>query len=71
SIRREEFSDIEKNLLLMDEIFQALSSLDYPKGMIPGVRKKCDAARAIIERTRGDVTMALLLHEFNKNIQQK
>ncbi|MHA1143602.1 MAG: haloacid dehalogenase [Candidatus Helarchaeota archaeon] len=70
SIRHDDFSEIEKYLLLMDEIFQTLSSLDYPKAMIPGLRKKCDVARSIIERTRGDVTMALQLKKFNNNIKK-
>lgn len=71
SMRKGNFSKVEDSLSMMDEIYQTLSAFDYPSGLIPGLRKKCDTARFLIERTRGDVTMGLQLHEFNENLKSK
>ncbi len=54
-----ECTDLSENALtLMDEIYYQLITLDYPSGLIPGVRRKTDIMRGIIERTRGDLTLA-------------
>ena len=42
----------------MEDIYDSLLSLDYPSGLIVGIRKKTDVARSIVERTRGDLVLA-------------
>ena len=44
----------------MDDILSELTTVDYPDGLTGGLRRTCDALRAVVERTRGDVTMAVL-----------
>jgi len=57
----------EQALALMDDIYYQLITLDYPSGLIPGVRRKTDVIRGIIERTRGDLTLAQSrLHFLNE-----
>ena len=46
----------EKCLKTMDEIYIELMALDEAYMLVPGLRRKCDVARRIIESTRGDVT---------------
>ncbi len=46
----------EKCLETMDEIFIALLALDEAYMLVPGLRRKSDIARRIIETTRGDIT---------------
>jgi translin len=46
----------EKCLELMDEIFIELMAMDEAYMLVPGLRRKCDVARKIIEITRGDIT---------------
>jgi len=46
----------EEYLKLMDEIFIELLALDEAYILIPGLRRKTDVARKIIETTRGDIT---------------
>jgi translin len=46
----------EKYLKLMDEIFMELFALDEAYMHVPGLRRKTDVARKIIEVTRGDIT---------------
>ena len=46
----------EECLKTMDEIYIELMALDEAYMLVPGLRRKCDVARRIIESTRGDVT---------------
>jgi translin len=46
----------EKCLETMDEIYIELMALDEAYMLVPGLRRKCDVARKIIESTRGDIT---------------
>jgi len=46
----------EKCLQTMDEIYVELEGLDEAYMLVPGLRRKSDIARKIIESTRGDIT---------------
>lgn len=59
-LRRGETVRAEAMLTAMDEILSALTTIDYPDAVTSGLRRTCDALRAVVERTRGDVTMAVL-----------
>jgi translin len=43
----------------MDEIYSMLVTVDYPDAVTGGLRRTTDALRAVLERTRGDMTAAL------------
>ncbi len=59
SIRANEIERAEKMLKLMEEIFELLMEFDYPDAVLPGMRRRQDMVRNVIERTRGDLTIAL------------
>ena len=59
SLRRDDFSRCEELLDLMNEIYAALVSMDFPEAVTRGLRRNTDAARGILERTRADLTVAL------------
>jgi translin len=46
-------------LSYMDDIYYLLVSFDYPDAITGGLRRTTDMARAIMERTRGDLTTTL------------
>ena len=46
----------EECLKTMEEIYIELMAMDEAYMLVPGLRRKCDIARRIIESTRGDVT---------------
>ena len=46
----------EKCLETMDEVYIELMDLDEAYMLVPGLRRKSDVARRIIEATRGDIT---------------
>jgi translin len=56
AIRQERFEQAEKCLKLMEELYDLLHTLDYPEGLLPGLRRKVDVARSLIEKTRTDLT---------------
>jgi len=43
----------------MEDILEGLQSFDYPNALVPDLRRKCDVGRALVERTRGDLTRAV------------
>ncbi len=66
SIRRDEIDKAEMMLEYMSDIYENLTSLDYPSGITPGLRRKCDVARGLIEKTRSELTISLQFHKYAK-----
>ena len=58
-LRRDDFSRCEETLELMDEIYTILVTMDFPDAVTRGLRRSTDMVRGILERTRGDLTIAL------------
>ena len=58
-LRREDFSRCEELLEVMDEVYSILVSMDFPEAVTRGLRRSTDMVRGVLERTRGDLTMAL------------
>lgn len=59
SLRRDDFSRCEDLLEIMDDIYTILVTMDYPDAVTRGLRRSTDQVRGILERTRGDLTVAL------------
>jgi translin len=49
----------EALLMIMDDVYATLVTVDYPDAITGGLRRTTDALRAVLERTRGDMTAAL------------
>ncbi|MCK5388862.1 MAG: hypothetical protein KAJ36_00105 [Candidatus Thorarchaeota archaeon] len=58
-LRRDDVSRAEQFLSIMEDILEGLQSFDYPNALVPDLRRKCDVGRALVERTRGDLTRAV------------
>ncbi|MFA9432187.1 haloacid dehalogenase [Egicoccus sp. AB-alg2] len=65
-VRGGRIDDAEAALALMQEILAALVTIDVPDGLSRGLRRATDAARAITERTRGDLTTAAGQRELRR-----
>lgn len=63
-------AEAERLLSEMDEIYAVLVTMDYPDGITGGLRRLTDVARAIIERTRGDLTMSLRQSRLESSLHQ-
>ncbi len=59
---REEIA--EYLLIRMDEIYGVLVTVDFPDAITGGLRRTTDQFRAVLERTRGDVTVAMRQHRL-------
>lgn len=58
-LRRERLDRAETYLRLMDDVFYMLLAFDHADALTLGLRHRVDSLRAILERTRSDVTLAL------------
>lgn len=59
----------ETTLATMDEIYYVLVTMDYPDALTGGLRRTTDAARGIIEKTRGELTTALRQEELREALR--
>jgi translin len=66
-VRKDDLDYAVDHLEMMEIIYDVLMRFDYPSGMLP-VRKKQDVARTLIEKTRGEVTLALRSSGLEKKI---
>ena len=64
SIRRDDFSRCEELLSIIDDIYAILITMDFPDAFTHGLRRITDTARRILEKTRGDLTIALKQKEL-------
>lgn len=58
-LRRGNIESCENYLRYMDDIYALLTSVDYPDAITLGLRRTTDTARSILEKTRGDLTLAV------------
>ncbi len=57
-LRAGDLARAERLLAAMDDVYAALVTVDFPDAITGGLRRTTDALRAVLERTRGDVTLA-------------
>lgn len=58
-LRRDHIEESERCLGQMDDIYALLTTFDFPDAVTNGLRRTTDAARGILEKTRGDLTVAV------------
>jgi translin len=71
NIRNSQIEGLNKILESMDEIYTYLFSIDYPIGVTQDLRHKVDVARNIIEKTRGDVSLAIQMNDLKKCFEKE
>jgi translin len=59
SIRSDDVQTAERMLSLLEDIFTFLMEFDYPDAVLPGMKRRQDMVRKMLELTRGDVTLAV------------
>ena len=60
----------EELLEVMDDAYDALVLVDFPDAITGGLRRTLDALRAVLERTRGDVTTTVLQTGLREAIER-
>ncbi len=66
-LRRGEVKEAEEYLEIAENIYDGLMTFDYPRALVGDLRRRQDVARSLLERTRADVTNAIL----EKNLSDK
>jgi translin len=56
-IRRGELERGEALLENMEEVYAGMTTIDFPDAVTGGLRRTTDALRAVLQRTRGDLTV--------------
>jgi translin len=59
-LRHDETAEAERLLDAMEDVYEALVTVDFPDAVTGGLRRTADALRAVLERTRSDVTTTLM-----------
>ena len=60
----------EECLAVMDEAYGILVTFDYPDAMTGGLRRTTDNVRGILERTRGDLTLAVRQRDLERTLAE-
>ncbi len=69
NIRENNLEMSENYLDIMNEVVDLLESIDYPEGVTQGLRRTTDQLRSVVERTRGDITIALQRNQLEGKIE--
>ncbi|MDP2719958.1 MAG: haloacid dehalogenase [Dehalococcoidia bacterium] len=67
SMRNGDLSPCERILSDMDDIYDELIKMDFPDAITYGLRRTTDVVRGILEKTRGDLTLAIIQREIGNN----
>jgi len=67
-LRAGRIEEAEATFVAMDAVLDLLTSLDYPDGMTAGLRRTTDVARSLIERSRSDLTTAVVQERLRSEL---
>ncbi len=63
--------DVAEGLLgAMEAVYDELITFDFPDSMTGGLRRTCDALRAVVERTRSDLTATASQQELIRELRE-
>lgn len=69
-MRRGDLEKGEALLKIMDEVYGILVTVDYPDAITRGLRRTTDMVRGVLERTRGDLTMAVRQQRLETTLKE-
>ncbi len=69
-MRHGDLSRCEELLSAMDEIYTVLVTMDFPDAITGGLRHTTDQVRGILEKTRGDITLAVRQKELESKLNE-
>ncbi len=70
SMRHGDLSHCEETLSAMDDIYTTLVTMDFPDAITGGLRHTTDQVRGILEKTRGDITLAVRQKELESKLNE-
>lgn len=69
-MRKGRLEEAERILAQMEAIYDDLITFDFADSMTGGLRRTCDALRAVIERTRSDLTLTASQQELIRELRK-
>ena len=69
-IRHDQLARSEQTLQAMEDIYSLLVTMDFPDALTGGLRRTTDMVRGVLERTRGDLTMALRQEKLEERLRE-
>ena len=69
ALRKGDLDGAESTFEDMEVVHDLLTSLDYPDGMTAGLRRTTDVARALIERSRADLTTTIVQERLRAQLE--
>ena len=70
SLRKNDISGCEDLLSYMDDIYGILVTMDFPDALTFGLRRATDVLRGILEKTRGDLTLAMRQRDLTEKLDR-
>jgi len=70
-LREGDLEQGEALLGAMDDAYDVLVTVDFPDAITEGLRRTVDALRAVLERTRGDVTATVVQARLQRAIESR
>ncbi|MBI5304339.1 MAG: haloacid dehalogenase [Chloroflexi bacterium] len=69
-IRHDTSERVEKVLDAMEDIYSLLVTMDFPDALTGGLRRTTDMVRGVLERTRGDLTIAARQEKLEARLRE-
>jgi translin len=69
-LRHGKVAEGEAVLSAMDDMYYVLVSMDYPDAITGNLRRSTDVARSLIEKTRGDLSVALVSQDLHDALER-
>lgn len=68
-IRHDNSERVERVLDVMQDIYSLLVTMDFPDALTGGLRRTTDMVRGVLERTRGDLTVAARQEKLERTLR--
>lgn len=68
NLRRGDLREGESLLRAMQDVYNVLVTMDYPDAITGGLRRTTDSTRGILEKTRGDLTVAMRQADLERQL---
>lgn len=69
-LRAREVERAEAALDALEDLYGLLVTIDYPDALTMNLRRTTDVARSLIEKTRGDLTIAFAQHDMREALER-
>jgi translin len=69
-LRKNDMDSCEELLSYMDDIYGILVTMDFPDALTFGLRRATDVLRSILEKTRGDLTIAVRQRDLEAKLDR-